>query len=118
MRDMSEARIVIPDQMVLLELPFSEVCMHMKVAGTKMYGIVLSRAVQLVGMDGRLFSAPILHGEAGIFTNPDGSMYYHPPKQEEVSVTREAIEHEVTIISDHGVERGVVDGNSIRVTDP
>lgn len=51
-----------------LTLPWSEVCMHMRVAGTTMTGRLVGTRypmVQLVTDEGRLFSAPITTGEAG-----------------------------------------------------
>ena len=51
----------------LLILPYSEVCMHMKVAGTKMLGELVEdgRMVQLYNLSGEPFSMPITRGEAG-----------------------------------------------------
>lgn len=50
----------------LLHLPYSEVCMHMKVAGTTMFGDLVSPTmVQLVDYEGHDFSFPITVGEAG-----------------------------------------------------
>lgn len=50
----------------VLELPFSEVCMHMKVAGKLMYGELVGEwMVQLYDEVGRKFSFPITRGEAG-----------------------------------------------------
>ena len=60
-----------------IELPYSEVCMHMRVAGKRMWaqgadgplygGIAIAaRMVQLYSNDGRRFSAPITRGEAGL----------------------------------------------------
>lgn len=50
-----------------LTLPYSEVCMHMGVAGHTMVGRMVRRGrmVQLLRDDGGLFSAPITQGEAG-----------------------------------------------------
>ena len=66
---------------VTLELPFSEAFTHMRVAGTQIRARVLARGVQLY-RDGHPFSAPIIHQQAGIFTDPNGSMFYYPPKIE------------------------------------
>ena len=71
---------------VLIEAPWSEVCMHMQVAGKKMQAELLPpppgrsfpRAVQLYEPDGRLFSAPILPGEAGFFESEPGQFYVYP----------------------------------------
>lgn len=50
-----------------LVLPYSEVCMHMKIAGKTMTGGLLRNElmVQLYDDDGRHFSFPITCGEAG-----------------------------------------------------
>lgn len=49
-----------------LTLPYSEVCMHMKVAGTRMYAELRPKnMVQLFDDNGRAFSFPITRGEAG-----------------------------------------------------
>jgi len=51
---------------VTVELPYSEVCMHMRVAGKRMDVEVLPDGAQLLNADGSKFSFPITHGEAGI----------------------------------------------------
>jgi hypothetical protein len=64
------------------EMPHSEVCVHMRIAGKlfyfEWYG---GRAVQLFGAASGdcPFSAPILPGEAGIFQDK-GGFYYYPPE--------------------------------------
>jgi hypothetical protein len=61
-------------------MPYSEVCMHMRIAGKKMAcALVGSRPmVQLFDLQtGSPFSAPILTGEAGVFEDSDG--YYIVP---------------------------------------
>lgn len=58
-------------------LPYSEVCMHMRVAGREMWvagadgplygGVdIAARMVQLYDETGRKFSMPITRGEAGV----------------------------------------------------
>jgi hypothetical protein len=72
-----------PGQRVRLEVPHSEVCMHMRVAGTVMDVEVLGRtfgdvtyvSAQLYRLDGRPFSAPIGLGEAGIYGTLADGMY-------------------------------------------
>ncbi len=50
----------------LLSLPYSEVCMSMKVAGQVMLGELRENdMVQLYELNGRKFSFPITRGEAG-----------------------------------------------------
>lgn len=51
---------------VSVELPYSEVCMHMRVAGKTMMVSVREHGAQLLNPDGSVFSFPITHGEAGI----------------------------------------------------
>jgi len=64
---------------IRLRLPYSEVCMHMRVAGKPMNVQVVgerdSSMAQLLNDDGSHFSSPILLGEAGIFTDGDGHHY-------------------------------------------
>jgi hypothetical protein len=47
-------------------LPYSEVCMHLRVAGTVMWAQVLADGVQLRDEHGAPYSFPIGHGEAGV----------------------------------------------------
>lgn len=77
-----------PGERAEIELPFSEVCMHMRVAGTTMevelvetpqyLSTAFSYHAQLY-KDGAKFSAPITLGEAGIYRTegPDGPHFYH-----------------------------------------
>lgn len=61
------------------ELPYSEVCMHMRVAGTTMTVVVVGPVEQAVAQlykDGRPFSFPITLGEAGVFRDEFGFYYY------------------------------------------
>jgi hypothetical protein len=78
-------RVCLGDR-VRLELPYSEVCMHMRVAGRVMTVEVIGGefpdgrqwyAAQLHHDDGRPFSAPILTGEAGIHGYGD-EMHCYP----------------------------------------
>jgi hypothetical protein len=49
-----------------LTLPYSEVCMHMRIAGTTVIGEWTGHGgVQLYAMDGSIVSFPITTGEAG-----------------------------------------------------
>lgn len=49
-----------------IELPYSEVCLHMRVAGRRMLvGPAGPRMAQLYDDDGKPFSFPITRGEAG-----------------------------------------------------
>ncbi len=61
------------NQEVTLQLPYSEVCMHLRVAGTRMGARLLANGmVQLLGADGLQFSFPITAAEAGLDHDPDG----------------------------------------------
>lgn len=56
-------------------MPYSEVCMYMRIAGKEMdFEVVSQHAVQLY-RDGKPFSMPILTGEAGLFHTDDGFYY-------------------------------------------
>lgn len=63
------------------DMPYSEVCMCMQIAGKPMHFKVISpHAVQLY-RDVELtlpFSGPITIGEAGIYHDGDHEMYYYP----------------------------------------
>ena len=58
-------------------LPYSEVCMHMQVAG-KIAEIELSEylGAAQIHMNGKPFSSPILACEAGVFEDEDGKYAY------------------------------------------
>src|SRR5215211_7853971 len=71
-----------PGQEVILELPYSEVCMHLRVAGTRMRArLEPNGMVQLLGADGREVSFPITAAEAGLDHDQDGwsSLVADPP---------------------------------------
>jgi hypothetical protein len=68
-------------------MPYSEVCMHMRIAGKVMMFQVLSRnSVQIYDLDGKIFSFPIGYGEAGFYSapanNPEYEFYYYDAKPE------------------------------------
>lgn len=67
-------------------MPYSEVCIHMRIAGKIMgFKIVSKTSVQLFDSEGKVFSFPIGTGEAGFFNGIDGSFYYYLPKLEETN---------------------------------
>ncbi|HZF23999.1 MAG TPA: hypothetical protein VE030_11115 [Burkholderiales bacterium] len=74
-------RFVAPGDVVRLEIPSSEVCMSMHVAGEVMNVRFQSPHsypnAQLLMDDGREFSAPITPGEAGFYYE-DGKYYCYP----------------------------------------
>jgi hypothetical protein len=60
-------RLIRPTEEFAIELPFSEVCMHLRVAGTRMRArLEPNQMVQLLQPDGSPFSFPITAGEAGL----------------------------------------------------
>ncbi len=52
---------------VKITMPYSEVCVHLHVAGKIALCEILSRGVQLYKPDSEKFSFPILHDEAGFY---------------------------------------------------
>ena len=67
-------RLIRPDDEFTAELPYTEVCMHLNVAGTRMRGRLLATGmVQLLNPDGTDFSFPITDGEAGLYTDEQGA---------------------------------------------
>lgn len=67
-------------EIVRIEIAFSEVCMHMHVAGEVMNVRLQGEqypCAQLLLDDGREFSAPITPGEAGFYS--EGGRYYCYP---------------------------------------
>jgi hypothetical protein len=60
---------------VTLELPYSEVCMHMRIAGQHRPVAVLEHGAQILNPDGSPFSFPVTWGEAGIYTDAKGRPY-------------------------------------------
>ena len=66
-------RPIHPNQETVLELPYSEVCMHLRVAGTRMRARLQPNGmVQLLDADGRDVSFPITAAEAGLHHDQDG----------------------------------------------
>lgn len=68
-----------------ITVPFSEVAMHMGIAGQRMIAQVLNQNnVQLLVPGTRKpFSMPILPGEAGLFRDSDGSFYFYDSEAKE-----------------------------------
>lgn len=66
-----------PGEMTEMEIGFSEVACHLRVAGKTMTVELLSdgRMAQLFDERGKKFSMPITYGEAGIYR--DNAGYYH-----------------------------------------
>ena len=57
---------------VSVRLPWSEVCMYLKVAGQVRNVHVFSHGAQILNEDGTRLSFPILLGEAGIYQDANG----------------------------------------------
>jgi hypothetical protein len=77
----TEKHFVSAGETVRIEIPYSEVCMHMQVAGRVMnvrfeHKVGHTACAQLL-QDGREFSAPITPGEAGFYWE-DGRYYCYP----------------------------------------
>jgi hypothetical protein len=69
-------RLIGPNQEFTVQLPYSEVCMHLRVAGTRMHArLEQGGMVQLLGPDGSPFSFPITAGEAGLDHDPHHGWY-------------------------------------------
>lgn len=71
---------IAPGQRVRVRLPWSEVCMHLRVAGKVMTCELVEggSAVQLYDEEGDPYSFPITPGEAGFFRHTGGSAYTYP----------------------------------------
>lgn len=63
-------------EIVTVELPFSEVCMHLRVAGKVHRVHILEHGAQILDADGLPLSFAVLHGEAGIYSDAHGFYYY------------------------------------------
>lgn len=71
---------------VTLELPFSEVCMHFRLAGKVAEVEFLQGRYELVAQvhyQGRPFSSPITAGEAGAYCTSGGQWYVYEERKEE-----------------------------------
>ncbi len=61
---------------VRLEMPWSEVMMHLRLAGSNVVVEVLDDGVQLLLEDGTKLSFPVTWAEAGIYTDTSGPYAY------------------------------------------
>lgn len=64
-------RYVNVGEMVTAELPWSEVCMHLRLAGETRDLLLLADGVQIMH-NGAKVSFPVTHGEAGFYRDADG----------------------------------------------
>ena len=74
-------RYLKPGEFFWNKMPHSEVCMHMQIADKRMLCQIVPENPRLVQLyaDGdakQVFSAPILLGEAGVYTDSRGSYIY------------------------------------------
>jgi hypothetical protein len=61
-----------PGDVVRLKLPWSEACMHLRIADHVRDVRVLADGAQILNDDGTRFSFPVTHGEAGIYSDAQG----------------------------------------------
>jgi hypothetical protein len=83
---MADPLSIRPGERAEIELPFSEVCMHMKVAGKRLPVELVetpqylsehfSYHAQIFDADGNKMGAPVTLGEAGIYRT-DANFFYH-----------------------------------------
>jgi hypothetical protein len=67
-------RLIRPTEEFTTDLPFSEVCLHLRVAGTRMRArLEPNQMVQLLHPDGSQFSFPITAAEAGLHLDSHGA---------------------------------------------
>lgn len=64
-----------PGEHVYNVMPFSEVMMHMRLAGKRMNCEVRENSVQLLDENDRCYSIPVTLGEAGFHKDADGIYY-------------------------------------------
>lgn len=69
---MSVFRVSVGETIQGRVMPHSEVCMHLGIAGRLWDVKVLEDGAQVQDRDGKPFSFPITHGEAGIYRDADG----------------------------------------------
>lgn len=63
----------------LATMPYSEVCMHMRIADKKMiceFAKTIYPMIQLYSLDGKPFSSPVTTGEAGVYEDAKGFYTY------------------------------------------
>jgi hypothetical protein len=111
-------RPIHPDQETILELPYSEVCMHLRVAGTRMRARLQPNGmVQLLDADGRDVSFPITAAEAGLHHDQDGwsSVVTDPlvdqlPADLDHRAVLDAVSEPLAIADRHRWRGAVIDG--------
>ena len=63
----------------MIELPYSEVCMHLGLAGKVRMIEIQADGAQILDQEGRPYSIPITWGEAGVYTSRAGQPYTDGP---------------------------------------
>jgi hypothetical protein len=87
---------LVPGDCVLVELPHSEVCMHMRVAGSAREVELLQEQrsglamAQILDRDGGPCGGPVTPGEAGIYS--DGRGFYAYALREEAELNRRPVD--------------------------
>ena len=79
--DYNKQTRLLPGMRVTLLLPYSEVCMHMRVADHLAEAELTNSeypGIQLYTKDGHQFSGSITTGEAGVYRDDQG-FYFYPP---------------------------------------
>lgn len=61
-----------PGDVVRVRMPWSEACMHLRVAELVRNVRILPDGAQILNEDGTKMSFPVTHGEAGIFQDANG----------------------------------------------
>lgn len=61
-----------PGDVVRVQLPWSEACMHLRVADAVRDVRILETGAQILNADGTPYSFPVTHGEAGIYRDAQG----------------------------------------------
>jgi hypothetical protein len=113
-------RPIHPNQETILELPYSEVCMHLRVAGTRMRARLQPNGmVQLLDADGRDVSFPITAAEAGLHHDQDGwstpvtdppDRLANPPAGRDHRAVLDAVSEPLAIADRDRWRGGVIDG--------
>lgn len=95
---MAKVRVFVAtkDKFGPVEMPHSEVCMFMRIAGEPMYCQFVGddNAVQLFDLEGQLFSFPILYSEAGIYRQGNSFYYYQNIETEDPATAGPITDHE------------------------
>jgi hypothetical protein len=91
---MSQKITIKPGEFGLKEMPYSEACMHMKIAGEFLQFQITESQYPMVQLfkEGRPFSFPVTLGEAGIYRDGEELYYYLPDQLVNKEKTEETME--------------------------